>query len=236
MPTEDDDVDRLLSDLARWSAESLTTEEAGARTRQAWLRQQAADDTSLEALLIGWAERRARVRLTTVAGTVDQGAIVAVGRDFVLLGGNGHEGGGPGVKAVMVRTSAIASIGRAPERGHGPGSPPDHAGLTRFETAPSRRLSGGLDASDLPGWLDTDHEERALEVSPPTAPIDLAGALAGLVADRPRLRVSTGLNHGVVGELRWVGSDVACLALDGTPPAPAYVSLPSIIEVSILSS
>ncbi len=201
MPSDSGDVDGLLNDLARWAAESRTVEEAAARSRESWLRQQAAEDTSLEGLLIGWAERRAWVRLTTVVGTVTQGTVAAVGQDFVLLRGN-DDRAGPGARAVLVRTSGIACIGSPPGQHDG------RAGLARFETAPSRLLA---------------------------PPIDLTGALAGLAAQRPRVRIAAGRNSWLVGELRWVGSDVACLRLDGTSTTPAYVPLAGVVEVSILS-
>jgi hypothetical protein len=207
-PVDGPDLDGLLNDLARWAAQSLTVEEAGARSRESWLRQQAESDTSLQGLLIGWAERRAWVRLTTVAGTVNLGMVAAVGRDFVLLRvlSRGNDPGGDpsaGASAVLVRTSAIASVGRTLRQDD------RRARSTETETAPARQLA---------------------------PPIDLAGALAGLAAERPRLRIATGLSCRVVGELRWVGSDVACLILDGTPPAPVYVPLRGVVEVAILSS
>ncbi len=61
-------------------------------------------------------------------------------------------------------------------------------------------------------------------------------ALATLAEDRPvcswsRLPGSEGL----AGELRSVGRDVLTMRLDGAPPAPAYVAIAAIAEVSLVT-
>lgn len=63
----------------------------------------------------------------------------------------------------------------------------------------------------------------------------LADVLAGLAAERPRVRL--GLTAGgapVVGELRAVGADVLTVRLDGDPPATVYLRLAAVAEVTLL--
>ncbi|MGH9127560.1 MAG: hypothetical protein ACRDY2_00995 [Acidimicrobiales bacterium] len=246
MPDGDEDIDHLLEDLTRWAAESRTSEEAGSRKRESWLRQQAAEETSLESLLMGWAERGAWLRLTTVTGVAHNGRIVGLGRDFVLLG----TVGAPAVRAVLLRTSGIASIGAAAGQSH-TGRSALGEDLARFETAPDRR-PGELGSEpappdrneelsdwtqEPPDWTEKLGSEPGKGRPPLTASpaIDLAGVLAGLATERPRLRMVSTPASSTVGELRWVGSDVACLRTDGPVPTPAYVPLPGVVEVAILA-
>lgn len=71
----------------------------------------------------------------------------------------------------------------------------------------------------------------ASERRPPLA-MCLGEALAGLAAERPRVQLTTrdGTTHH--GRLVSVGADVATLELDGDP-APAYVPLAALAEVSV---
>lgn len=77
--------------------------------------------------------------------------------------------------------------------------------------------------------VDADSERAA-----PLA-AGLAGVLAHLAPDRPRVRVVVEGGEGpLTGELRTVGADVATLRLDGRPPATVYVRLPGVREVTLL--
>jgi hypothetical protein len=60
-------------------------------------------------------------------------------------------------------------------------------------------------------------------------------ALATLAESRPRVLVMTLAGaSGLAGELRSVGRDVLTLRLDGEPPAPTYVAVNAIAEVSLV--
>ena len=65
--------------------------------------------------------------------------------------------------------------------------------------------------------------------------VTVADVLAHAVERRPRVQVVAG-GAGLVGELRSVGTDVVTVHTDGDPPALAYLSLPSLSEVSFLDS
>lgn len=241
MATGDEDVARLLADLARWTANARTEEGAGSRRKQTWLRHQAAEDTSLSMLALAWAERAAPVRLTTVDGNDHRGRMVATGRDFVLLlpgigeprgdepRGGSRVPGGTAVRAVLVATSAIAFVRQGAMGREGPGAP-DGRGSGSRDTGPLRH-------STTPALTDRAHElpPRLDDGSAAPALVDLAGVLAGLAPARPRVRMVARSGGAVAGELRWVGSDVACLALDTQPPHPAYVALSNVSEVSVLA-
>lgn len=220
---QDDEVSQLLADLTRWTAESRATEEAGSRRRRAWLAQQAREDTSLSTLILGWAEGTAQVNLRTRSGAEHRGRLVAAGRDFVLLA----PGYGP-IRAVLVATGAIAFIRHA---GALDGGPAELA--AGGESAPSRgtRPPERRNPHDDPAPGSEDGEPSPAEAS---SVVDLAAALAGLAADRPRVRMVAGQGEAIVGELRWVGCDVACLGLDSPRLSSAYVALANLAEVSVL--
>lgn len=222
MSAADDEVDvrQLVADLTRWAADSRTAEEAAARSRRAWLRRQAAEETSLEELLIGWAERGSSLRLATLAGTVHNGKVVLLGSDFVLLSGVGLATASR-PRAVLVRRSAIASVSRELEPPEGWANGVGDAGRAPPGSPEPPRWSGQGPSPPSPAL--------------PGPSLDLAGALGGLAADRPRLRILAGPSISVVGELRWVGTDVACVGLDGPMRRTAYVPLASIHEVWVLA-
>jgi hypothetical protein len=72
-----------------------------------------------------------------------------------------------------------------------------------------------------------------------SVPLDatLADALAVLAEDRPRVLVVTlASTDGVAGELRSVGRDVITLRVDGSPPAPVYIAISAVAEVSSVDS
>lgn len=69
---------------------------------------------------------------------------------------------------------------------------------------------------------------------PPSA-LSLADVLTRLAPDRPRVRIVVeGGGEALAGEMRSVGADVATVRLDGDPPAPVYLRLASVREVTLL--
>ncbi|MGI8984431.1 MAG: hypothetical protein ACR2HM_07865 [Acidimicrobiales bacterium] len=79
------DVTDGAGDLERWAADARAREAADARVRERWLRAQAAEESSLEGVLLALAERDETVVVTTVAGRRHRGAVVGVGVDFAAL-------------------------------------------------------------------------------------------------------------------------------------------------------
>jgi hypothetical protein len=61
-------------------------------------------------------------------------------------------------------------------------------------------------------------------------------ALAALAEGRPRVLVVTlAGSEGLAGELRSVGRDVLTIRLDGDPPAPAYVAISAVAELTLVT-
>ncbi|MPZ89599.1 MAG: hypothetical protein GEU81_16350 [Nitriliruptorales bacterium] len=66
--------------------------------------------------------------------------------------------------------------------------------------------------------------------------VEFAEVLARLAEDRPRVQlVTAGASGSVSGELQAVGADVVTM-LEGGGRDPCYVSLPSVLAVSVLDS
>lgn len=102
-------IDAFLADLARWTADARAEEAAGARVRERWLRQQAAEDARFAGMLVDLAEAGAGVTVRTTAGRTLHGRIAAVAADFCLLR---HDGG----LATFLTFGAMATV--RPEPGH----------------------------------------------------------------------------------------------------------------------
>ncbi len=102
-------VDALLADLARWTADSRADEVAGSRSRERWLRQQAAEDARFAGVLVDLAERGVGVAVRTTAGHTVHGRIAAVARDFCVVR---HDQG----SATFLSFGAVATV--RPEPGH----------------------------------------------------------------------------------------------------------------------
>ena len=186
----DASTDELLARLGRWRGEQEAAEAARSRTRERWLRQQAAEAARLSSVALDLAERGAVVTLTTTTGSTHAATVVGVAREFVVLRSSGG-------RLTFVRWSCVAAI--------------------------------RLPAGERAGEADADRD----------APLDvrLAHALAGLVADRPRVRVLTvGCADAWTGELRSVGRDVITLRLDGAGPGgdAVYLALDAVAEVTVL--
>jgi len=108
-----DEVDALLADLARWTGESAMATAARSRSRERWLRQQAAEDARFLSVLVDLVEHGETVVVTTTVGTVARGRVVAVAADFAVVapGAPGQVG-----HATLVRLDAIASARPEPGR------------------------------------------------------------------------------------------------------------------------
>lgn len=89
MSDRGDQVDRLLEELARWSALERAEEAAADRMREGWLRRQAAEEATWAGLLADLAERRATVVVHLAGERVHRGRVLAAGIDFVLLAAGG---------------------------------------------------------------------------------------------------------------------------------------------------
>lgn len=114
------DIETFLADLARWTADTRSSEAAGSRTRERWLRQQAAEEARFSGVLLDLAEQGAGVAVRTTTGRTLHGHIAAVANDFCVLR---HEGG----MATLLTFSAVATV--RPEAGHRSGEA-DSARLT----------------------------------------------------------------------------------------------------------
>jgi len=93
----------MLDDLERWAAGARAQEAAEARVRERWLRQAAEEEATFAGLLVDLAEDGRGVSVTTAAGGRHHGPIVAVGTDFVAIGG-------PEGRLTLVSTSAVAEV------------------------------------------------------------------------------------------------------------------------------
>jgi hypothetical protein len=88
----------LAGRLERWAAEARVEDAARQRISERWLRQQAEEGASLLGVLSDLAERGTAVAVRTRAGRQHRGAVLAVGEDFVAVGGT------------LVALAAISSI------------------------------------------------------------------------------------------------------------------------------
>ncbi len=75
----------LLASLTRWAAEARVDEAARQRERERWLRQQAAEESTMAGVLVDLAERDRPVLVTTAAGRSHRGVLTAVAIDFCAL-------------------------------------------------------------------------------------------------------------------------------------------------------
>lgn len=105
----------LAASLARWAAEARVDEAARARSRQRWMEQAAAEDTTFASVLADLAERARPVLVQTATGRRHRGVVVAIGVDFVAV----HTDTGADVLVALGAVTAVRS---------GPGSQPAHSG------------------------------------------------------------------------------------------------------------
>ena len=104
-----DEVEALLADLARWTADTRAGDAARSRTRERWLRRQAEEDARFAGVLVDLSEADAAVAVRTTAGRTLHGRITAVARDFCVLR---HAGG----TATLLAFTAVATV--RPEPGY----------------------------------------------------------------------------------------------------------------------
>lgn len=206
-PFDDDEV--ALGDLVGWAAEARAREAAESRVRERWLRTQAEEGARFGQVLAGFAERRAAVIVTTVAGRQVAGQLTAVGEDFVAVES-------PGAVSTLVALHAVGWVRAA----HGEWRHREPA----VGVEPSQLDEAGVQGDGSRGAPAGGGRGAAL-----------VEMLAHAVAFRPRVSVQTE-RAALTGALRSVGVDVVVVQLDGEPPALAYLRLPSIYEISFLDS
>lgn len=80
-----DEMERLLSDLARWSADRRVDAAARSRSDEAWLRRQDEEEARFTGLLVDLAESRVPVTIRTANGRQHHGVVEAVADDFLVL-------------------------------------------------------------------------------------------------------------------------------------------------------
>lgn len=97
------DVEALLADLARWTADARADEAARARMHERWLRRQAEEDAHFSGVALDLAEAGTPVAVGLAGGRTLRGRLAGVGRDFWVL----DPGGGP---ATLVAIGAIATV------------------------------------------------------------------------------------------------------------------------------
>jgi hypothetical protein len=86
---EGEAVEHMLAELARWAAQTRADDTARGRSRERWLRQQAAEEATFIGVALDLAERRAGVAIGTANGRTVRGTLSAVARDFWLIDGDG---------------------------------------------------------------------------------------------------------------------------------------------------
>jgi hypothetical protein len=109
-------ADGLISAFARWSADQRVGEAAQARSRERWLRAQAAEAATLAGTLVDLAEERADVALVVGSRTVI-GRLTGVGRDACVVA----EISGAATVVALARLVAIRVAGRRPGTGEATG-------------------------------------------------------------------------------------------------------------------
>lgn len=82
MAATDDDFVRAL---ARMAAEVSADQSVRDRVRERMLRSVAAEEATLTGILVDLAEQQSQVVVRTLAGRAHRGAIVATGRDFLVI-------------------------------------------------------------------------------------------------------------------------------------------------------
>lgn len=104
-----EDVEGLLADLARWTADTRADDAARSRMRERWLRQQAEEDARFVGVALDLSEAGAGVAVRLTSGRTVHGRITTVAKDFCVLR---HDGG----TATLLAFGAIATV--RPEPGY----------------------------------------------------------------------------------------------------------------------
>ncbi len=97
----------LIDSLARWAAEAQVDEAAKSRSRERWLRQQAAEETTLWSVMIDLSERNRSVLVQSKVGRRHRGQVSALGLDFVCIRTNAGSD-------VLIARSAITAVRTQP--------------------------------------------------------------------------------------------------------------------------
>ncbi|HEY3703324.1 MAG TPA: hypothetical protein VGL32_13765 [Acidimicrobiales bacterium] len=196
-------VDRLLGDLGRWAADARASDAASARSRERWLRRQAAEEATLPGVALDLAERGEPVVLKTTSGRAHRGRLVAVARDVWVLRSDASDGvprqdGIAG--ATFVATDAIASL-RAQPGGSAKPTP---------EAAGARPVPLAASMADMLAELAVEHPRvRVLVLGEPEA---MVGQLRSVGVDVATLWVAgeppttVYVRLGSVSELSVLGS------------------------------
>jgi hypothetical protein len=115
-------ADRFGAALERWAAEARVSDAAERRARERWLARAAEEDATLTGVLIDLAERHVAVAIASCTGRRHQGAVSAIGDDFVAL----RTGAGD---QVLIALSAVRSVRTAPQVGETWGDRATRAGV-----------------------------------------------------------------------------------------------------------
>jgi len=126
-----------FDDVERWAAEARAGDAVDARLRERWLRRQAEDEAAFASLLLGLAERRVAVIVTTTGGRHHVGRIEAVGADFAAVGAAVG-------RLTMVSMAAVAAV-RVADAAEGR----RHRDHRRSEPAADTRLDDGVRTIDV---------------------------------------------------------------------------------------
>jgi hypothetical protein len=105
-------ADDLVAAFARWAAEGRVGEAAEARSRERWLRHQAAEMATMVGTLVDLAEQRVAVAIVVGSRTVS-GRLIGVGRDGVVLA----EPSGAATVVALARVGVVRVTGRRPGTG-----------------------------------------------------------------------------------------------------------------------
>lgn len=202
----DDEIEAFVSDLRRVVADASVDEAVLARQRERGLRQQAEELATFTGLLLDLAERRTPIVARTSSGRPYRGRLEAVTQDCCVLR--------DARRITLLPLSSLSFVRRV----QAPGARDSTGDRGWPADAPWTRAGGA-----------TGHR-NAVAVS-------FGALLASLAGDRPRVEiVCAGAGPPLTGELRAVGADVLTIWLDADPPAPAYVSLSSVTEISVFGS
>ena len=98
----------VFASLERWLSDAAADEAARERSQERSLRDAAEQSATFVGVLVDMAERGERVVLRTTTGRMLQGAIRAVGRDFVVIAGD--------ASAAFVSLSGVAAVRLHPGR------------------------------------------------------------------------------------------------------------------------
>jgi hypothetical protein len=109
-------ADLLVASFARWAAAERVGAAAQSRSRERWLRQQAAETATLVGTVVDLAEQRADVAVLVGARTIG-GRIVGVGRDGLVMA----EASGAATVVPLDRVVAVRVAGRRTGTGEATG-------------------------------------------------------------------------------------------------------------------